>query len=124
MPTLHALQIDDFRQLCGDLCAPEVISVSRIQWFYDKALLDGGDEQETEALTCVLILRRLLGDARLKIDENGEVNVESRSQIFDHTEKLLKYYEGIAGIGGAGSMKVGSLSLDLDYDEEDAEANL
>lgn len=124
MPTLQPLQIDDFRQLCGDECTPEIISDSRIQWFYDQACAEGEDAEEIEALTCVKILKRLLGVASTKIDKSGEFQNEKHGDIFDNTLVLLKRYEGIAGIGGAGSLGVGSLLLDIDYNEDDLEAGL
>jgi hypothetical protein len=36
---------------------------------------------------------------------------------------MLKYWEGVAGIGGAGALMVGSFDLNIDYTDEDLEAD-
>jgi hypothetical protein len=121
MPTLTDDQYADFRQLCGDLCTPENISDARIQAFYDAAYAAADEDATREALTVVSILRRLLGLAINKIDVQGEIQGAQRSQIFDHLKDALKYWEGVAGIGGAGALKVGTLDLALDMTEDDLE---
>jgi hypothetical protein len=66
------------------------------------------------------MLRRALGMARKKIDVGGEIENETRSQLFKHIkEELLPYWEGLAGISGAGVLSVGMLALDLDVTEAD-----
>lgn len=124
MPTLTADQITDFRQLVGDECDEEVISDVQIQAFYDTAFGKSDDSETVEALTVVYILRRLLGKSRKKIDQTSEMggNSERRSQFFDHLQEMLKYWEGVAGIGGAGALMVGSFDLNIDYTEDDLEA--
>lgn len=124
MPTLTADQITDFRQLVGDECTEEDISDVQVQAFYDTAYGKSDDSETVEALTVVYILRRLLGKSRKKIDQSSEMQTvnERRSQLFEHLQKLLKYWEGVAGIGGAGALTVGTLDLNIDYTEADLEA--
>lgn len=124
MPTLTADQITDFRQLVGDECTEEDISDVQVQAFYDTAYGKSDDSETVEALTVVYILRRLLGKSRKKIDQSSEMQTvnERRSQLFEHLQKLLEYWEGVAGIGGAGALMVGSFDLNIDYTEDDLEA--
>lgn len=125
MPTLTADEIADYRELVGDECTDAVMSDARIRALYDAAYaVDSSDPAATQALTVVYILRRLIGDARKKIDNTSEMsgNRETRSQLFDHLMIMLKYWEGVAGIGGAGALSVGGINMDLDYTTEDLEA--
>ncbi len=121
MPTLTDAQIEDFRQLCGDECSPEIVSDERIQSFYDQSYSESDDAEEVEARTCVRILKRLLGVASTKIDKSGEFQTEKHGDIFDNTLVLLKYYQGIAGLGGEGYLSTGSLNLNIAADPNDLE---
>jgi len=118
MPTLTADQIEDIRQKVGDTDTPPDVTDAQIQRDYDAAYaLEGEASETTDAITIVYVIRRLLGTVRKKVDVGGEVERETRSQLFKHLkEELLPYYEGLAGLGGVGVMTTGSLSLNLDTD--------
>lgn len=124
MATLTTAQKDSFRGDAGDTSAtaPDV-TADQLQAFYDKAVTFGQDADTTYAITMVYYIRRLIGLAIKRIDIRGEVEAESRSQIFEHLkDTLLPYWSGLAGMGGLGIMVVGNLNLDLDYDDDDYEA--
>jgi hypothetical protein len=127
MPTLTADEITAYRQLVGDECTPENFTDAIVQSLYDRAYVFDLDAGTTEAVTVVYMLRRLLGLARTKVDLNGELQIEMRSQYFKHLMEMLKYWEGIAGAGGfsvsgIGRLSVGKLNLDTDWTETDSEA--
>lgn len=123
MTTLTTDQLSDLRGDSGATTAD--VSDADMQRFYDKALTFGEDEDTTYARTMVYILRRLLGGLRKKIDLGGEIENERQSQLFDHIKDkdgLLAYWEGLAGMSGAGVLTTGVLAMDLDYTEDDLEA--
>lgn len=123
MPTLTAAEIVDYRELAGDECTTEVLSDARMQVLYDAATALGYSANRTQAVMVVYMLRRLLGDARKKIDNTSEMsgNRETRSQLFDHLMKMLGYWEGLAGLPGTGGglITIGSMDMNLDYTIED-----
>lgn len=120
MPTLTDDQIEDIRQKVGDTDTPPDVTDAQIQRDYDAAYaLEGEASEITEAMTIVYVIRRLMGTVRKKVDLGGDVERETRSQLFKHLkEDLLPYYEGLAGMSGAGYMSTGSLALNLDTDED------
>lgn len=125
MTTLTADQIASFRGDAGDKAATPDVTDAQLQAFYDKALTFGEDADTTYAITMVYYLRRLLGLSRKFVDARGEVEAESRGQYFEHIkDMLLPYWETIAGWGGGAVLQMGNLNLDLDYDEDDYEAEV
>jgi hypothetical protein len=117
VPTLTADQKTDLRQLTGMECTPYDIADTVVQTLYDRAYALGEDTLTTEAITVVSILERLWGQARIKVDQNGELQTEMRSQYFLNIEKMLKRWEAKAGMSG-GIISAGTISLGLDQDEE------
>lgn len=129
MATLTADEFVSYRQLVGDECTPENFTDTFVQAMYDRALAYEFDADTTEAITVVYMLRRLLGLARTKVNLIGELGIEERNRYFDNLMAMLKYWEGIAGAGGfvsgiVGRISVGQLNLDLDWTEEDTDAEL
>lgn len=127
MTVFTAEQLQDFRQLTGTECTPQDVGDDVVQRLYDRAFAFGHDESTTEAITVVYLLRRLLGQARIKTDLKREFETEVRSQYFKNIMDMLKYWEGIARAGGftvsgMGSMSVGMLNLDIDWTEADTDA--
>lgn len=117
MTTLTDDQIASYRGDAGDVSedSPEVTD-PQIQAFYDKAVTFGNDDDTTYAITMVYYIRRLMGLAVKKIDTRGEVQADSRSQIFDHLkDNLLPYWEGLAGMSGGGRIRTGALDMNIDY---------
>lgn len=118
MPTLTADELQDYRQLAGDADEPFDISDDRIQGFYNTAYAKGEDAETTQALTIVAMLQRLYGLMLRKVDKGGEIETEDRSQMTKHFKDALAYWEGVAGVGGAGALGVGTLDLNLIEDCE------
>ena len=118
MTTLTAEQIADFRMLVGDECTPDYLSDPQIDALYVKAAGKGLGEDETEALTVVYMIRRLLGKASAKVDVGSDIQRESRSQWFDHLKDLLEMYEKRAGLGGVKPV-LGAIGLGIDATEDD-----
>lgn len=117
-PTLTDAQIADLREQAGD--TSESLTPERIQAFYEKALVFGGDDDQTEARTIVYMLRRLIGQASVLVDKGGQIEIEKQSQWFDHIKDvLLPYYEGLAGMSGGGILTAGDLDFGIDADEDD-----
>ncbi len=125
MPTLTPSQYDDYRFLAGATLSPEgEITDAMIQGWYDDAYALGYNADITPARTVVAILWRLRGLARRKIDVRGEVEAESRNQLFKNLGELIKEWEARAGMtgGASGMIQTGVLSFGIDYTEEDYEA--
>lgn len=118
MTTLTAAQIADFRLLVGEGCTKDDLSDQQIDALYVKAAAKGLGEDETEGLTVVYIIRRLLGIASRKVDVGSDIQRESRSQWFDHLQDLLKIYEKQAGLGGVKPV-LGAIGLGIDATEDD-----
>jgi len=123
--TLTTEQEDSFRGDAGDVAASPDVTSTQLQAFYDKALAFGKDEDTTYAITMVYYIRRLMGLAIKKIDIRGEVEAETRSQIFEHLkDTALPYWSGLAGMGGGGILTAGVLELNIDYEQEDFDNEL
>lgn len=118
MTTLTAAQIADYRMLVGDECTPDYLSDEQIDALYIRAAEKGLGTDETEALTVVYMIRRLLGKAAVKVDVGSDIQRESRSQWFDHLQDLLTMYEKQAGIGGVKPV-LGVIGLGIDATEDD-----
>ena len=123
MSTLTPTQLADFRQWAGDDGSSPEINDTQIQADYDKASALSSDAVTVEATTMVFILRRLMGLARKKIDVRGEVEAETRSQLFEHIrDELLPYWSGLAGMNIKGGLSAGVLSLGIDMTDDDVTA--
>src|SRR5512136_1444840 len=86
--------------------------------FTDAQLQDNSDWAGGDfALTVVLCLEQLLGDAaKLHALSAGNTS-ESPQQVFDHLVTLLRYWQNKAGVGG--SLIGGSIGLGIDQPLED-----
>jgi hypothetical protein len=72
------------------------------------------------ALTTYYVLEELLGVLANLVDQSGEVDSLSisKSQRWDHIEKLLAYWGGKTGLAGA-TLSVGTLNLAIDTTSAD-----
>jgi hypothetical protein len=128
MATLSDAQIAKFRILSGDLDDQDyAFTDADAQTEYDLAVADAAlnETLNVDPLTVVYLLRRRMGKVLNDTDESGEFGNRRNSQVFTNIrDKLLPYWEGLAGLppgGGyaAGRMTVGVLALGIDSTDED-----
>jgi hypothetical protein len=109
MATLTAAQLAIFRAQSGDTNSTDVSDL-QVQACYDAAVSD-------DALTMVYILRQRLGKA---VDEitftGGDGGTRQGNQKYEQIERLLKYWEQVAGVSG-GALIIGRIDLDIDADD-------
>jgi hypothetical protein len=126
MPTLTADEITDVRLVTGSNDTTTVISDAVIQAQYDLAYVDAPSSAYVMPYTYVYILRRLWGYQRVRVNRTTDHgDRQERQQIVDNTKAMLDYWEAMAGLGGmsiSGRVSVGTLNLDLDWTEDDTEA--
>lgn len=120
MTTLTAAEYLYYRRLTG--VATTELTDPMIQDAYDRSVLLDTDTQIIKALTVVDMLEQLWGQYLKVIDVRGEVETESRAVIFDRINKALGWWEGRAGINGGGRLQVGTFNMNIDYNDDDYEA--
>lgn len=127
MPTLTATELIGIRYTTGALDAAVWTDVI-IQANYDLALVDAPDSTYYLPYTYVYLLRMLWGWQRAQQDRaTPHGDRQPRSQISERTKELLDYWEGIAGLYGlstGGRISVGMLNMDIDWTEDDTDAEL
>lgn len=116
-------EILKFRKLTGDTDEHDYSATNEeIDAYYTLAVTDAGTDTGTiDARTMVYLLRQRMGWAINQTDESGEFGNRRNSQIYTNIrDKLLPYWEGLAGSGGTlTTITAGVLSLGIDMTEND-----
>lgn len=86
------------------------VSDATIQAIYDDSTMGASDLDKT----VVYVIRMRWGKAARYVSLSGEFGNAQHNQKFEQLERLLKYWEGVTGLGGVGILTTGILDLELD----------
>lgn len=107
-------EILKFRKLSGDTDANDQSATDdEIDAYYTQATTDAGTDTGTiDARTVVYLLRQRMAWAINQTDETGEFGNRRNSQIFANIrDKLLPYWEDLAGTEGEGRYVLSTSAL-------------
>lgn len=121
---LSAEQILDLRDRTGDDeldGGAYLISDTRLNEQYTEALTRYSGDHAFD-VTTVYVLRMILGKYARRVALSSTIGETSQwQQLFEHTQALLKYWEGVVGIAGGQTVTVSVVNayrLDSDHTEE------
>lgn len=107
--TISVPDLATIRRRTGDKTAPQDLTDAEIDAIYTDVDLGNSDLDRTT----FYVVRERLGVAVNSTAISNPTGGITRNQKFEQLERLLKYWGGVAGLGGE-DLSVGVLSLGID----------